>query len=69
MIFFFLYSQFLEVFFMDPDFSGSDPDFWPIRTREKKSDPDPDKRARIRNTGIIIWIRSEIFILMCPGPK
>ena len=23
-------------FFTDPDFSGSDPDFWPIRIREKK---------------------------------
>ena len=35
----------------DPDFSGSDPDFWPsrIRTQEKKSDP--VKRTRIRNTG------------------
>ena len=40
-------------FLMDPDFSGSDQDFWLIwiRTREKKSDPDPDKRNRTRNTG------------------
>ena len=28
--------------------------FWPIRiqTQEKKSGPDPDKRTRIRNTGL-----------------
>ena len=32
---------FLGRFFTDPDFSGSDPDFWPIRTR---------KKSRIRNT-------------------
>ena len=45
-------------FFMDPDpdpnFSGSDPDFWPIRIRTptgKKSDTDPYIRTRIRNTG------------------
>ena len=32
---------------MDPDL-----DFWPIRirTKEKKSDPDPDKRTWIQNT-------------------
>ena len=28
-------------FFMDPDFSGLDPDFWLIRNQEKKFDPDP----------------------------
>ena len=29
----------------DPDFSRSDPDFWPIqiRTQKKNSDPDPEK--------------------------
>ena len=42
-----------------------DPDFLPIRIRkqEKKSDPDPDIRTRIRNTGfkpfdirlVVIW--------------
>ena len=34
-------------FFTDPDFSGSDPDFWPIRirTQEKNSDPDPAKKT------------------------
>ena len=39
--------MFWDVFFMDqdPDFSGSDPYFWPIRTwtQKKKSDPDPKK--------------------------
>ena len=36
----------------DPDFSGSDPDFWTIwiRTQGKKSNPDPGKKTRIRNT-------------------
>ena len=29
----------------DPDFSGSDPDFRPIRTQEKKSDPDLGKEV------------------------
>ena len=29
--------------FPDPDFSGSNPEIWPIRTQEKKSDPDPEK--------------------------
>ena len=28
---------------MDLDFSRSDPDFRPIRTQEKKVDPDPEK--------------------------
>ena len=30
----------------DPDFSGSNPVFWPnrIRTQKKKSDPDPGKK-------------------------
>ena len=44
---FYFYSCF-GTFFMDtdPDCSGSDPDFWPIRIRtlEKKSDPDPGKK-------------------------
>ena len=26
---------FWTFFFMEPDFSGSDPDFWPIQTQEK----------------------------------
>ena len=30
---------------MDPDFSGSDPDFRPIRTQEIKLDPDPVKKS------------------------
>ena len=30
---------------MDPDFSGSDPDFRPIRTQEIKLDPDPGKKT------------------------
>ena len=36
---------------MDPDFSGSDPEFRPIRirTQEKKFDQDQEK-TRIRNT-------------------
>ena len=29
---------------MDPDFSGSDPDFRPIRTQEIMLDPDPVKK-------------------------
>ena len=51
-IVFSLLTVFERFFFTDPDFSGSDSDFWPIRfrTQEKKSDPDPDKRTRIRNT-------------------
>ena len=40
---------------MDPDFSGLDLDFLPlrIRTQKKKADPDPDpgKKTWIRNTG------------------
>ena len=38
--------QFLDVFFMDPDFSGSHPDFWliRIRTQEQKFEPDPGKK-------------------------
>ena len=40
----------------DPDFSESDPDFWPIRiwTQKKKSDPDPGKKNKIRNTGYLV---------------
>ena len=30
---------------MDPDFSGSDPDFWPIRIQKKKTDSDPGKKT------------------------
>ena len=47
--FFLLLLQFFDVFFTDPDpdFSGSDTDFWPIwiriQTQEKKFDPDPGK--------------------------
>ena len=47
-------------FFSDPDFSGSDPDFWPIRiqirTKEKKSDSDPEKTGSetLSRTGIIL---------------
>ena len=41
----------------DPDFSGSDPDFWPIRTQKKKSDPDTEKKPRSETliTGIRIF--------------
>ena len=37
----------------EPDFLDPDLDFLPIRIRTwvKKSDPDPDKRNRIRDTG------------------
>ena len=52
--FFYLYLQFLAVFFMDPDsgsgISGSDTNFLANPDSGKKSDPDPDKRTRIRNT-------------------
>ena len=45
-IFFYFNSSFRTFFFTDPDpdFSGSDPDFWPIRirTQKKKSDPEQD---------------------------
>ena len=38
---FYLFLQFLDFFCMDPgpdpDFPGSDPDFWPIWTQEKSS--------------------------------
>ena len=50
--------MFWDVFFTDQDpdpyFSGSDPYFWPIRTQtqKKKSDPDPKKQTRIRNSGL-----------------
>ena len=38
-------------FFTDPDFSGSDPDFWPIRIRtQKKSLIRIRKKTWIRNT-------------------
>ena len=42
-----LFLIFWTVFFEDPDFSGSDPDFWPIRirTQEQKSVPDPVKKS------------------------
>ena len=50
----YFYLHFLGVFFidLDPRFSGSDPDFWPlrIRTQWNKSDTDQEKRTRIRNT-------------------
>ena len=44
-------------FFKEPDpyqdFSGSDPEFWPIqiqiRTQEKKSDPDPGKNPDLKH--------------------
>ena len=52
--FFYLFLQFLAVFFMDPDsgsgISGSDTNFLANPDSGKKSDPDPDKRTRIRNT-------------------
>ena len=35
-IFFYFNSSFRTVFFTDPDFCGSDPDFWPIRIRTQK---------------------------------
>ena len=38
-----------RLFFMDPYISGQDPDFRPIRTQEKKFDPDPEKNP-VRNT-------------------
>ena len=43
---------------MDADWSGSDLDFWLIRSRtqEKKSDPGPDKRTRIRNTALVLSV-------------
>ena len=47
---FYLYLKFLGVFFMRPEPNFLDPDFLPIRTREKKADPDPIKRTRTRNT-------------------
>ena len=39
-------TQVLGRFFMDPDFSSSDPDFWPIRirTQKKNCDPDPENK-------------------------
>ena len=42
---------FTRTSFMDPEPDFPNPDFFPVRTQEKKSDPDPDKRTRIRNTG------------------
>ena len=46
--FFLLEPQFQDVFVTDPDpdFSGSDADFWPtrIRTQNKKADPDLEKK-------------------------
>ena len=38
-------TQVLGRFFTDPDFSGSDPDFWPSRIRTQKK--------------ILIWIRKK----------
>ena len=42
-----------DVFFMDPDpdFFGSDPDFWPIRIRTHKSLIRIREKNRIQNTG------------------
>ena len=47
-IFFYFYPSFMTFFTVpDPDFSVSDPEFWPIwnriRTQKKRSDPDPGK--------------------------
>ena len=38
-------------FYLDPNFSRPDPDLVLIRAWEENSYPDPEKRARIRNTG------------------
>ena len=64
-------SNIFGLLFMDPypDFSGSNPNVWPIRIRTegKKSDLDPDRRTRIRNTGslFIVWILSLCLFLLC----
>ena len=49
---FYRYPSF-RAFIHGPGFSGSDPDFWPIRIRTQKikSDPNPGKKTRTRNTG------------------
>ena len=41
-----VYNFFVVAFFMDldPDFPDRFRIFWPIRTPEKKSDPDPDPK-------------------------
>ena len=53
-------SNIFGLLFMDPypDFSGSNPNVWPIRIRTegKKSDLDPDRRTRIRNTGSLFIV-------------
>ena len=43
---------------MDPDYIGSVPDFLsdPDLDSGNKSDPDPDKKTRIRNTGFTFYI-------------
>ena len=44
-------TQVLGRFFTDPDFSGSDPDFWPIRIRTQKKN-----LIRIRKTETLVLI-------------
>ena len=50
--------SFWAFFFMDPDYFGSVPDFLsdPDLDSGNKSDPDPDKKTRIRNTGFTFYI-------------
>ena len=45
-------------------FSGSDPDFWPIQTQEKKFDPDP-KHYKVENVLVpqidpLTWMASSV---------
>ena len=61
-IFFYFNSSFRTFFFKDPDpdFSGSDPDFWPIRiqTQKKKLDPDPGKKPESETLVKTMRVRS-----------
>ena len=41
--------QFFDVFFHRSGFSGSDPDFLPIRIRTQKKNPDPKHCINLRN--------------------
>ena len=48
--FFLFVLQFLDRFFTDPDFSGSDPKFWPMDPDSgKKADLDPEKNPNAKH--------------------
>ena len=56
----------------DPDFSGSDPDYQPIRTQEKKFDLEKKPGSEIQGTGTLVtrsfWLKKCIKNLVTMSP-